>query len=88
LVRCTGSRNFLLKRRALRVADSSFKSARRPVLTTRQPAFRKFWHAVMPLSIPRGGQPRPFTLMGEDIVLFLDASGEPAALKDRCCHRT
>ena len=26
--------------------------------------------------------------MGEDIVLFLDADGQPAALKDRCVHRT
>tara|TARA_R110002124_G_scaffold138138_1_gene301462 strand:+ start:9711 stop:10691 length:981 start_codon:yes stop_codon:yes gene_type:complete len=26
--------------------------------------------------------------MGENIVLFLDNEGEPAALQDRCCHRT
>jgi phenylpropionate dioxygenase-like ring-hydroxylating dioxygenase large terminal subunit len=58
------------------------------MLTTRQAVFRKFWHAVMPLSMLEGGLPRPFTLMGEDIVLFLGADGEPAALKDRCCHRT
>ena len=25
--------------------------------------------------------------MNEDIVLFLDADGAPAALRDRCCHR-
>ncbi|ODV13393.1 MAG: Rieske (2Fe-2S) protein [Rubrivivax sp. SCN 70-15] len=58
------------------------------MLTTRQPVFRKFWHAVMPLSMLQGGQPQPFTLLGENIVLFLDADGRPAALKDRCCHRT
>ena len=58
------------------------------MLVTRQPVFRKFWHAVMPLSHLAGGQPQPFTLLGEDIVLFLDAQGQPAALKDRCCHRT
>jgi len=57
------------------------------MLTTRQPVFRKFWHAVMPLADLRDG-PRPFTLLGEDLVLFLDADGQPAALKDRCCHRT
>lgn len=57
------------------------------MLTTRQPIFRKHWHAVMPLSMLEGG-PRPFKLLGEDIVLFLDAQGQPAALKDRCCHRT
>ena len=58
------------------------------MLTTRQPVFRKFWHAVMPLSMLEDGQVRPFKLLGEDIVLFLDAEGQPAALKDRCCHRT
>lgn len=58
------------------------------MLVTRQPVFRKFWHAVMPLSMLQDGQPRPFTLLGEAIVLFLDEQGQPAALKDRCCHRT
>ncbi len=58
------------------------------MLTTRQAVFRKFWHAVMPLSQLATGQPQPFTLLGENIVLFLDALGQPAALKDRCCHRT
>ena len=58
------------------------------MLVTQQNVFRKFWHAVMPLSMLQGGQPQPFTLMGEAIVLFLDAQGQPAALKDRCCHRT
>jgi len=57
------------------------------MLTTHQPVFRKHWHAVMPLSMLAEG-PQPFTLLGENIVLFLDEHGEPAALKDRCCHRT
>jgi phenylpropionate dioxygenase-like ring-hydroxylating dioxygenase large terminal subunit len=58
------------------------------MLVTQQPIFRKFWHAVMPLSHLADGGPRPFTLLGEKIVLFLGADGQPAALKDRCCHRT
>lgn len=58
------------------------------MLVTQQPVFRKFWHAVMPLTQLASGQPQPFTLLGEHIVLFLDAQGEPAALKARCCHRT
>jgi len=58
------------------------------MLVTQQPIFRKFWHAVMPLSRLAGNQPQPFKLLGENIVLFLDAQGQPAALKDRCCHRT
>ena len=57
------------------------------MLVTRQPVFRHFWHATVPLS-QLGGGPKPFTLLGTDLVLFLDAEGEPAALLDRCCHRT
>jgi phenylpropionate dioxygenase-like ring-hydroxylating dioxygenase large terminal subunit len=57
------------------------------MLTTRQPVFRKYWYACMPLSKLQAG-PQPFTLLGEQIVLFLDEHGQPAALKDRCCHRT
>jgi phenylpropionate dioxygenase-like ring-hydroxylating dioxygenase large terminal subunit len=57
------------------------------MLVTQQPILRKFWHAVMPLSALADG-PKPFTLLGEDIVVFLDADGQPAALRDRCCHRT
>ncbi len=58
------------------------------MLTTRQPVFRRFWHAVMPLAKLDDGKPVPFTLLGEPIVLFRDGEGRPAALKDRCCHRT
>ena len=57
------------------------------MLTTRQKTLRKFWYATMPLHFLNDG-PKPFRLMGEDIVLFLDAGGEPAALRDRCRHRT
>ena len=57
------------------------------MLVTQQPIFRKYWHAVMPLTALANG-PKPFTLLGEAIVLFLDADGNPAALRDRCCHRT
>jgi phenylpropionate dioxygenase-like ring-hydroxylating dioxygenase large terminal subunit len=41
----------------------------------------------MPLSALQPGL-QPFTLLGENIVLFLDEAGAPAALRDRCCHRT
>ena len=57
------------------------------MLTAAQKALRKFWYAIMPLDLLADG-PRPFRLMGEDIVLFLDADGAPVALKDRCLHRT
>jgi phenylpropionate dioxygenase-like ring-hydroxylating dioxygenase large terminal subunit len=58
------------------------------MLVTRQPVFRRFWHAVLPLTLLDAGRPLPFTLLGENIVLFLGPDGQPAALKDRCCHRT
>jgi phenylpropionate dioxygenase-like ring-hydroxylating dioxygenase large terminal subunit len=57
------------------------------MLSTKQKVLRRFWYATMPLEKLRDG-PKPFTLLGENIVLFLDAEGRPAALADRCCHRT
>ena len=57
------------------------------MLTTKQKTLRKFWYATLRLDLLKDG-PKPFRLMGEDIVLFLDETGEPAALADRCCHRT
>ena len=42
------------------------------MLTTRQKVLRRFWYAVIPLGDLQSG-PKPFRLLGEDIVLFLDA---------------
>ena len=57
------------------------------MLNTQQNVLKKFWYAVMPLDHLKDG-PKPFTLLGQKIVLFLDGEGQPAALEDRCCHRT
>ena len=57
------------------------------MLTTRQNVLRRFWYALMPMTALSDG-PKPFTLMGENIVLWKQADGTPAALRDRCCHRT
>jgi phenylpropionate dioxygenase-like ring-hydroxylating dioxygenase large terminal subunit len=57
------------------------------MLVTQQPVLRRFWYATVPISQLQEG-PRPFTLLKENLVLFLDAEGQPAALADRCCHRT
>ena len=57
------------------------------MLVTKQKVLRRFWYAVMPSAMLADG-PKPFTLLGENIVLFLDRDGRPAALEDRCCHRT
>jgi phenylpropionate dioxygenase-like ring-hydroxylating dioxygenase large terminal subunit len=57
------------------------------MLTTKQKLLRRFWHATVPVAALARG-PVAFRLMGEDIVLFLAEDGQPAALADRCCHRT
>lgn len=57
------------------------------MLVTRQPVLRRFWYALMPMDKLDAG-PQPFTLLGENIVLWKRADGTPAALRDRCCHRT
>lgn len=57
------------------------------MLTTKQKTLRHFWYPTLRLDEVASG-PKPFRLMGEDIVVFLTADGTPAALEDRCCHRT
>jgi len=57
------------------------------MLVTQQKVLRRFWYCTMPLGELDAG-PKPFTLLGEHIVLWRDAQGQPAALLDRCCHRT
>jgi phenylpropionate dioxygenase-like ring-hydroxylating dioxygenase large terminal subunit len=57
------------------------------MLCTKQKVLRRFWYATLPIHKLEDG-PKPFTLLSENIVLFLDADGAPAALRDRCCHRT
>ncbi|WPB56135.1 aromatic ring-hydroxylating dioxygenase subunit alpha [Xylophilus sp. GOD-11R] len=58
------------------------------MLITRQTALRRFWYPVMPAAVLDDGGLHPFTLLGEPIVLWRAANGEPACLRDRCCHRT
>ena len=57
------------------------------MLCTKQKVLRRFWYATVPVAKLDDG-PKPFTLLGEKIVMFLDGEGKPAALADRCCHRT
>jgi phenylpropionate dioxygenase-like ring-hydroxylating dioxygenase large terminal subunit len=57
------------------------------MLVTKQPVLRRFWYALMPMSHLDDG-PKPFTLLGENIVVWKRAGGAPAAVRDRCCHRT
>lgn len=57
------------------------------MLVTQQPVFRRFWYPVVPIQDLSTG-PYPFRLLGEPIVVWLDHTGKPAAVRDRCCHRT
>ncbi len=57
------------------------------MLVTQQKILRRFWYATVRIDALQAG-PQAFTLLGEALVLFLDAQGNPAALQDRCCHRT
>ena len=51
------------------------------MLVTKQPVLRRFWYAVMPMDRLAAG-PQPFTLLGENIVLWKKADGSPAAVRD------
>jgi hypothetical protein len=42
------------------------------MLCTKQKVLRRFWYATVPVDKLADG-PKPFTLLGENIVLFLDA---------------
>jgi phenylpropionate dioxygenase-like ring-hydroxylating dioxygenase large terminal subunit len=57
------------------------------MLVTQQPVLRRFWYPVIPMALLKDG-PKPFRLLGEDVVVWLDANGKPCAVADRCCHRT
>jgi phenylpropionate dioxygenase-like ring-hydroxylating dioxygenase large terminal subunit len=57
------------------------------MLVTQHPVLRRFWYPVMPLADLAEG-PQAFTLLNQPLVLWQTASGEPAALADRCCHRS
>ena len=57
------------------------------MLVTKQPAFKRFWYPVIPMTA-LSEQPVPFVLLSQNIVLWLTAEGKPAAVEDKCCHRT
>src|SRR3954468_2878238 len=57
------------------------------MLVTKQPTLRRFWYPVMSMKQLADG-PKPFRLLDTNIVLWLTSDGTPAAIADRCCHRT
>ncbi|MFQ3584534.1 MAG: aromatic ring-hydroxylating dioxygenase subunit alpha [Cyanobacteriota bacterium] len=57
------------------------------MLVTQQPVLKRFWYPVIPMSALEAG-PQAFTLLQTPLVLWLDESGQPCAVLDRCCHRS
>ena len=57
------------------------------MLATQQPVLRRFWYPVIRVDDLRDG-PKPFRLMGEDLVLWLTEAGVPQVAEDRCAHRS
>ncbi len=57
------------------------------MLATQQPLLQRVWYPLMPLAMLADG-PRPFRLLGRDLVLRMDGEGRTSAMDDRCCHRT
>lgn len=57
------------------------------MLVTKQPVLKRFWYPVIPLDRLADG-PKPFTLLGQPIVVWLDGAGAAHAAIDRCCHRS
>jgi phenylpropionate dioxygenase-like ring-hydroxylating dioxygenase large terminal subunit len=56
------------------------------MLVTRQPLLRRFWYPVIPECLLKSG-PKPFTLLGRELVLWVGADGKAVAMDDRCPHR-
>jgi phenylpropionate dioxygenase-like ring-hydroxylating dioxygenase large terminal subunit len=50
------------------------------------PVFRRFWYPTLPLAELATG-PRPFTLLGQKLALWLGPDGAPVAFVDKCPHR-
>ena len=57
------------------------------MLVTQQNILRRFWYPVLRTDDLADG-PKPFTLLGEDIVIWSGPDGAPAVAVDRCCHRS
>jgi len=57
------------------------------MLQTQQPVLQRFWYPVM-YSRELVEQPRAIRFFGQDVVLWRAEEGRPAAVIDRCMHRT
>lgn len=57
------------------------------MLVTKQPVLQRFWYPILKAA-DVGAEPKPFTLLRKNIVVWRTPDGSLACLQDRCCHRT
>lgn len=57
------------------------------MLQTQQPVLQRFWYPVL-CSGDLGEHPKAIRFFGQDVVLWRAEAGRPAAVIDRCMHRT
>ncbi len=57
------------------------------MLMSHEPALRRYWYCLFPAS-ELDAKPRPFRLLGENVVIWTDLEGAPHAVLDRCPHRS
>lgn len=57
------------------------------MLVTKQPVLKRFWYPVIPFESLHA-EPQSFVLLNQKIALWLGEDGKPAAVEDRCCHRS
>jgi len=58
------------------------------MLVTRQPVLKRFWYPIVPMTHLHQEAPIAFQLLGQPLVLWLNAEGQPRAIADSCCHRS
>ncbi len=58
------------------------------MLVTQHPVLKRFWYPVLPIAHLSADTPQSFELLGQRLALWLDRDGKPAAVRDRCCHRS
>ena len=49
---------------------------------------RNYWYPVLQSEELEAGRPRGFTVLGENLVAWRDAQGNPCVVHDRCPHRS
>lgn len=57
------------------------------MLVTQHPVFQRFWYAIAPMEQLQD-TPLAVEVLGRRLAIWRDRDGHPAAVDDRCCHRS